>query len=776
MAEPDEAGKSVQSSSGSDAAPTLGVGPTIDSSSSQSDPAISNLPRKSIGSYDLIRKLGEGGMGQVWLAHQTAPLDREVALKLIKVGVFDDGVLQRFASERQALASMNHPAIAKVFDAGATPDGQPYFVMEYVPGLPITLYCDGKKLSIRQRLELFTKVCEGVQHAHQKAIIHRDLKPANILVVEVDGEATPRIIDFGLAKAVTSEAGTAGEFTRLGGGWVGTPGFVSPEQADALAHDVDTRTDVYALGAMLYVLLTGFIPVEAKDKQTFDDYVRRLREEDPLLPSTKIGADKGNSEELARRRGAQTGELASLLQGDLDWITMKALDKDRSRRYETPSELAADIRRYLRNEPVIARPASTSYRVGKYVRRHRAAVAVAAAFVVLLAGFAVMQAVQLRRITRERDRANRVTDFMTGMFKVSDPSESRGNTVTAREILDKASKDIDVSLAKDPELQAKMMDVMGEVYDDLGLYHQAESLLRRAVEIRRQSLGVKNPETLSSMANLAWVLRDQGRFSDAEKLQREALELQRSVLGADHPDTLTTQNDLAATLEREGQLAEAEKLHRETLDARRRVLGPEHRDTLTSMHNLAGTLFDEQKFPEAEALERKVLEGNRRVLGPEHPETVRAMSLLALILSEENHLPEAETLQREALDVQRRVLGRDHPETLKSTDNLAILIAGEGRYPDAARLERETLEIQHRVLGPDNPDAASVEYNLAGDLAHLNQKDEALALLRHSLEHGMPVAGMAHMGDDSDLSPLHGDPRFEALVAEGKRRAAAAQR
>jgi non-specific serine/threonine protein kinase/serine/threonine-protein kinase len=542
-----------------------------------------------------------------------------------------------------------------------------------------------------------------------------------------------------------------------------------------MAQDVDTRTDVYALGAVLYVLLTGSLPFETKQKQTLDDFLRRLRDEDPLLPSTKVGIDKKGSTERARRRGAQTAQLASLLQGDLDWITVKALEKDRSRRYGTPSELAADIRRYLRNEPIIARPASTSYRLQKYARRHRAGVAVAAAFFVLLSGFAVMQAIQLRRITRERDRANRVTDLITGMFKVSDPSESRGNTITAREILDKASKDIDTSLAKDPELQAKMMDVMGEVYDDLGLYHRAESLLGQALEIRRRTLGPKHPDTLTARGDLAWVYRNEGRFSEAEKLQRETLDLQRSVLGADHPDTLRTQNDLAATLELEGQLAEAEKLHRETLEIRRRVLGPEHHDTLASMHNLAGTLFDEQKFAEAEGLERQVLEADRRILGAQHPETVRAMHLLALILSEENRLPEAESLMQQSLDIQRRVLGPEHPETLKSMDSLATLLLGEGRYPDAAKLERETLEIQRRVLGPDNPDTATVEYNLACSLAHLGQKDEALTLLRHSLEHGMLATTMAHIGDDPDLTSLHGDPRFEALVAEGKRRAAAAQ-
>ena len=360
---------------------------------------------KSIGPYQLIYKLGEGGMGQVWLAEQTAPVKRTVALKLIRVGQLDDEVLQRFQAERQSLAVMDHPTIAKVFDAGSTPDGQPYFVMEHVQGAPITQYCDQKRLSIKKRLELFIKVCEGVQHAHQKAIIHRDLKPANILVSEVDGKPVPRIIDFGVAKATRPEMTGETMMTRVGG-FVGTPGYMSPEQADGTG-DIDTRSDVYSLGVVLYVLLTGTEPFDTTKwrRQPFHEVLRQLREAEPSTPSTNIRSQKSSS--TAESRGTQVRQLEMLLRGDLDWITMKALEKDRARRYGTPMELADDLNRYLFNQPVLARPASTGYRLRKYVRRNRVGVTVAAGLVLLLIAFAAMQAVQLRRVAQERDRANR---------------------------------------------------------------------------------------------------------------------------------------------------------------------------------------------------------------------------------------------------------------------------------------------------------------------------------------------------------------------------------
>jgi len=692
---------------------------------------------KSIGDYRLVKKLGEGGMGQVWLAEQTAPVRREVALKLIRAGMFDDALLQRFQSERQSLAIMDHPTIAKIFDAGTTPDGQPYFVMEYVPGLPITEYCDQKRLRVAERLELFIKVCEGVQHAHQKAIIHRDLKPANILVVDVDGKPAPRIIDFGLAKAITPQLAGETMFTQVGA-FVGTPGYMSPEQTDSGVQDVDTRTDVYSLGVVLYVLLTGSLPFDAKQwkKQPLHEVLRHLREDDPPRPSAKIGIEKESSGANAESRGVQPKQLASLLHGDLDWITMKALEKERARRYGTPSELAGEITRYLRHEPVAARPASQGYRLQKYVRRHRVGVVVVVGLLLLLAGFAVAQEVQLHRVieerdrtARERDRANRITEFMTSMFKVSDPGEARGNSVTAREILDKASKEIETGLARDPELQAQLMHLMGTVYDKLGLYPRAEALLRRAVDIRLQVLGAQNPDSLRSADQLAWVVLQQGRYAEAEKLVRETVETQSRVLGPEKQATLDSMTTLASVYRLEGRLAESEKLNRQTLDIERRVLGREHPDTLATMENLA------------------------------------------TVLDTEGHHAEAERAYRETLEIERRLKGPEHPDAVDLMNNVAVTLAEEGRYAESKKIFRETLEIRRRVLGPEHPKTAETLYNLGCVAAMNGDRDEALSLLREAIDHGLPPKYDLELNGDDDLKSLDGDPRFVALIAHAKQRA-----
>ncbi len=789
------------------------------SASSASPTAAAAAEPKSIGPYRLVQKLGEGGMGQVWLAEQTAPVRRQVALKLIKVGMYDDSVLKRFQSERQSLAIMDHPAIAKVFDAGATPDGQPYFVMEYVPGVPITEYCDDEKLKIRERLELFIKVCEGVQHAHQKAIIHRDLKPANILVVEVDGKPMPRIIDFGLAKATGPQISGESLFTQVGS-FVGTPGYMSPEQAGAASGDVDTRTDVYSLGVVLYVLLSGALPFDPNQwqKKPFYEVVRQLREEEPPRPSTKVGLEKESSVATAECRGVQLSQLVSLLRGDLDWIVMRAMEKDRARRYGTPSELAADIERYLSYEPVVARPASAGYRMRKYVRRHRIGVAFAGALFLVLVGFAVMQAIQVRRITRERDRANRITDFMKSMFKVSDPSEARGNSITAREILDKASQQIDTGLAKDPETQAELMDVMGNVYQSLGLYPRAQPLLERAAEIDRHALGPKNPQTLSSVGDLAWTLQKEGRYAEAEKSEREVLDVQRRVLGPEDPNTLTTIDNLAWTIQQEGRYPEAEKFERDVIEIKRRVLGPEHLETLTTLNNLAIILMNEGHDAEAEKIDRELLEVRGRVLGPEHPDTLKTINNLAIILMDEGRYAEAEKFERQLLDVRRRVLGPEHPNTLSTINNLAAILMDEGRYTEAEKferevldierrvfgpehpitlhimnglaatleyeghyaeaekLEREVLEVRRRVLGPEHPDTAVSIYNLGSFAAREGRRDQALSLIREAVDHGLRPSEDLSIDKDDDLKSLRGDPRFAALLEYAKEKAAAQQK
>ncbi len=779
--------------------------------------------RCSIGHYRLLKKLGEGGMGQVWLAEQMAPVRRQVALKLIRAGMCDDTTLHRFQSEEQALAIMDHPSIAKVFDAGATADGQPYLVMEYVPGLPITDYCDQKKLSIRERLKLFIQVCEGVQHAHQKSIIHRDLKPANVLVVEVDGKPTPRIIDFGLAKPAFPN-GFAKVTVTMAGAALGTPAYMSPEQADSGVRDVDTRTDVYSLGVILYELLTGSLPFDSAEweNKPLDYVLRQVRESDTPRPSAQFrkraSTDREAATAAADVRSSDCKQLSKTLRGDLDWIAMKALEKDRTRRYGTPFELSTDVSSYLDNEPVLAGPATAAYRLRKYAIRHRLALSVATGLLIMLVGFVVAQAVALRRITRERDRATRITNFMTGIFKVSKPSEARGNTITAREILDKASVDINTGLTKDPELQAQMMSVMGDVYDNLGLYSQAQVLQQKTIEIRRRSLGPESPETLKSISALAVTLNGQGHYADAEALQRQTLDVQKRVLGPEHPDTLESMNNLARALYREGRYAEADKLDRETLDIRRRVLGPGHPDTLGSMDNLAVVLNREARYAEAESLARETLDIRRRVLGPEHPDTLTSMDALALDLRHDRGNIDAEKLYRETLDIRRRVLGPEHPDTLTSMGNLANVLSGEYRYAEAEKLKRETLdirrrvlgpehpdtlasmvnlsetltkmreypeaetllkqalEIQRRVLGPDSPGIALSTYNLACIAALRGRQDEALFLLREAVDHGAPAYIDMFVNKDNDLKSLHGDPRFAALVARAEEKASAAQK
>jgi serine/threonine protein kinase len=871
------------------------------------EPLLAALEKiEAIGSYRLIRKVGEGGMGQVWLAEQTSPVRRQVALKLLAPGAYNYASMQRFELERQSLAMMEHPAIAKVFDAGYAPDGRPYFVMEYVAGLLITDYCDQHKLTVAQRVELFKQVCDGVQHAHQKAIVHRDLKPSNILVTEVDGKPVPRIIDFGIAKPISLGAREDQTIFTQAGSLIGTPGFMSPEQLNPNVSDIDTRTDVYSLGVLLYTLLTGSMPFSQGDwrKKPIDEILREVREQEPPSPSTRVANSQHPTVDTAELRGTSPEQLVSALRGDLDWITLKAMEKDRERRYASPSDLAADLQRYLESRPVHARPASASYRLRKYIRRNRVGVAIGAGALALLVAFAIMQSVQLRRITRERDRANRITDFMTRMFELSDPSESRGNSVTVREVLDKASKEIDTGLAAEPQLRAQMMVVMGSVYRNLGLYPQSESLLTRAYETRLRILGPNHADTIAASVKLAATLDDEGKLAEAEKLLRSAVEAQRRLLSPDNKETLLSTNLLASTLHEHGQYAEAEKMYRQILETQRRLFGPDDPTTLTLMSNVAAVLSDSGSHsPEIEQLDREVLAARKRILGADHPDTLRSMCNLGIALTAQgNRTAEADQILSETLAIQRRVLGPEHPDTLgtmgaltsvyeleyryaeeeklcretidlqrrvvgpenvntiSAMANLAGVLALEERYAEAEQLSRQTLEIERRmlvpdhyltlqtranfldvleserklveaeklaselletekhvfgpehpvtlqsrysqakilkdegkleeaaaqllqtreiarrVLGPENPRTASFTYTLAGIAALQGKRGEAISLLQEALDHGLDPPTAKALGKEPDLKSLHGDPRFDALVARGKQAAGAAQK
>jgi serine/threonine protein kinase len=519
--------------------------------------------------FQLVRKLGEGGMGQVWLAEQTSPVRRQVALKLIKAGMYDEAIVQRFQSERQSLAIMDHPAIAKVFDAGTTPHGQPYFVMEYVPGPPITEYCDQKKLKIRDRLELFIQACEGVQHAHQKAIIHRDLKPPNILVVEVDGKPVPRIIDFGLAKAATPQVGGEHTFTQLGH-FVGTPGYMSPEQADPGfrdgVQDIDTRTDVYSLGVVLYVLLAGLQPFETKQrqKQPLDELLRKVREEEPPRPSAKVSTDRGASTATAEARGTEPKELVSLLRGDLDCITMKALEKDRARRYGTPSELAADIRRYLNQEPVVARPASAVYRSGKFIKRNKLLLAVAAVFaLVILAGaVATVREARIARMqeTRAEQRFESLRKLTNSLlFELHDSIQYLPGSTTARELVVRRALEYLDQIAAEARNDPATLRDLAAAYERLGRIlgeeryphlggagsaEQAKQLCDKALAIRR-SLAAANPgdpslqfDLIETMMTVAEMYYQLGDIDGALDLQQQRLSIEDRLAASHNSEDL----------------------------------------------------------------------------------------------------------------------------------------------------------------------------------------------------------------------------------------------
>jgi non-specific serine/threonine protein kinase/serine/threonine-protein kinase len=630
-------------------------------------------------------------MGEVWLAEQSRPLRRQVALKIIKAGLDTAQVVARFQAERQALALMDHPAIAKVFDAGSTAEGRPYFAMEYVRGESLTAYCDRQRLTIPERLDLFTHLCDGVQHAHQKGIIHRDLKPSNVLVTTQDDRPAPKIIDFGIAKA-TSQPLTDHTLHTALGGVVGTLEYMSPEQAELGGIDIDTRSDVYALGVILYELLTGVLPVDRRLllSSGLDEVRRTIREVDPPRPSTRVTQEYDTADAAARKRGTEPTRLAGQLRGDLDWITLKALEKDRARRYATVNELAADVRRHLKHEPVIASPPSAIYRLKKFVRRNRLPVAAAAMLVVMLGIFAATMAFQARRISRERDRANveaatarQVSDFLTGLFKVADPNEAKGNTLTAREILDAGVANIETDLAGQPEVRGRLLVTMGAIYTNLGLYAKAEQLLAKAVETQRREYGSDHQATLAAMHELGNAYWFQDKHAQAEQLYLEVIERRGRTLGTEHIDTLRASNDLASLYVLQRRFDEAERLTRATLATQERSLGADHQDTRLSLNILQNIYYVQGRYSEAEPISREALAKSRKTLGDEHPETLVDLHNLATLQAKLGRYDDAERLFLNTIATMRRVNGSVHRYTVNSIQRLAEMYREQRRFAEA---------------------------------------------------------------------------------------------
>jgi eukaryotic-like serine/threonine-protein kinase len=703
-----------------------------------------------IGRYHLLQKIGEGGMGEVWLAEQKEPVRRRVALKLVKAGMNIREVIARFESERQALALMDHPAIAKVFDAGSTPQGTPYFVMEYVAGIPITAYCDTHRLRTRERLELFIHVCEGVQHAHQKAIIHRDLKPSNILVMEVDGRAAPKIIDFGVAKALAQKLSADTIFTRVGA-LVGTPEYMSPEQANSSGEDIDTRTDVYSLGIILYELLAGAPPIELREI-AFEEFLRRLREEEPPKPSTNIRTqNRATSTDVARKRQTEPVALARQIRGDLDSIALKALEKDRSRRYASPSDFAADLGRFLNNEAVVAVPASAAYRARKFARRYRAGLVTACAFALVLIAAAAFSIRQSIRASREAAAAQAVSDFLQNdlLAQASAATQSGPKTkpnpdLKVRTVLDRAAVRIAGKFDGQPDVEAAIRATMGQTYTDLGLYPEARTQLERALELQRRVLGVENPKTLKTMSRLGRILSLQSNYPEAEALLLKAVETGRRVLGSRHPELVLSMNGLGSVYELEGKYEQAEALHTQALEIQRRTLGPENPTTLASMNNLALDYHQLGKYAQAEALDSQTLEMKRRVLGREHPTTLNSMNNLALDYESLGKYARAEGVYSQVLEIRGRVLGPEHPDTILSMNNLASSYLDQGKCAQAEPLHRQALTIARRVLGPEHPETLMSMHNLALDYELEGRYAEAEALQSQGLAIRRRVLGPEH--------------------------------
>ena len=748
-------------------------------------------PGSMIGPYKLLQQIGQGGFGVVYMAEQIQPVRRMVALKIIKPGMDTGQVIARFESERQALALMDHPNIAKVLDAGATGSGRPYFVMELVKGVPITDFCDKNHMPAKARLKLFIDVCHAIQHAHHKGVIHRDIKPSNVMVTLHDGVPVVKVIDFGVAKATVQKLTEKTLFTAYGQ-MIGTPMYMSPEQAEMSGLDIDTRSDIYSLGVLLYELLTGTTPLDLQKLRSagYVEMQRLIRDEEPPRPSTRLSSLGDSATVMAGNRGSDVKQLAQLLAGDLDWIVMKAIEKDRNRRYDTPGNFAEDVGRYLRGEAILARPVSTMYKLKKLAQRNRTAVLTAGAVIVaLLVGttVAVWQALaatkakedalaalaeketaraaeaeqrrlasasaeaerQAKQTAESREAETRVVlDFVENKILAAARPVGQygglGYDVTVRQAIEAALPFVESGFRDQPLIEARLRMSLGWSFTFLGEFKAAADQFQTARAIYTRHLGPDNPDTLRSVVGLAVSYGDLGRRAEAFKLFDETLALQRAKIGHDHSDTLWTMHFLAQSRLRLGRHAEAAQLNEETLALRKAKVGPDHPDTLHSMSNLGLCLGILGRHDEAHKLHVETLALRKARLGPTHPDTLESMSQLAHVYSALKRHAEALRLHQETLALRRDNLGPEHPGTLASMHNVAASLHDLGKHPEALKLREETLPLMKKKLGDDHPHTLWFMHLLADSYDTAGKKDVALKLRHEAVE-----LAKARLGRDS---------------------------